>query len=202
MKQRNRISSTQGGSAYIIVLLVLLLLTIFGLSLVVITHTERQIGSNEREATRNFFVAESGIAVAVAWLQEGSTDPHSLVVRSRTAGGTAATAKALAGSQTVFRDTVQTTQLVVAGSQFSNLGDVSSNAGKELRRSNFRFETNARRVSTSSSGVLAGREIQLGQKRIELMIEMDPFEVGGSNLYTGALEYAAEETPETLAPGN
>ena len=200
MKQRNRIPRAQDGSAYIVVLLVLLLLTIFGLSLVVITHTERQIGTNERDASRNFFAAESGIAVAVAWLQENNTQPHELVVGTRTLGDTSGSSKA--DNKVEFRDVVQTTQLVVAGSQDSNLGDVSSNSGQDQDRANFRFETNARRISTSSSGILAGREIQLGQKRIEVMIEMDPFELRAENVYSGTLEYPTEETPEALGLGN
>lgn len=201
MRQRKRSSSAQGGSAYIIVLIVILLLTIFGLSLVVITHTERQIGSNERDAGRNFFAAESGIAIAVAWLQENSLEPHQLVVDSRTRAGSSSSSSSLAGNEIVFRDVVQTTQLVVAGSADSNLGDVSSTAGKQQSRANFAFQSNARRVSTSSSGVLAGREIQLGQKRIELMIEMDPFELQAENIYTEALDYSTETIPETLAEG-
>lgn len=200
MRQRNRSSRAQDGSAYIVVLLVLLLLTIFGLSLVLITQTERQIGANQRDAGRNFFAAESGIAVAVAWLQESNTQPHEVIVGTRSLGGGSESSLADDGPSVVIRDVVQTTQMLVAGSQDSNLGDVSSNSGKAQSRANFQFETNARRVSTATSGALAGREVQLGQKRIEVMIEMDPFDLRAENAYTGTLEYEDEES-EALGLG-
>ncbi|MCB1035379.1 MAG: hypothetical protein KDD47_16260 [Acidobacteria bacterium] len=194
MNKRNPTIRGEAGSAYIVVLLVLLLLTIFGLSLVLITHTERQIGANERDAGREFFAAESGVAVAIAWLQESNTQAHEVEVGRRVLGS---------GGNTVdIRDRVQTSQLVVVGSQDSNLGDVSSNNGQPQDRANFRFESTARRVSTSTSGPLAGRDVQLGQKRVELMVEMDPFDLRAENAYTGPLEYESEEAPTTLAPAN
>lgn len=54
------------GSAYIAVLLALVVLTIIALSLVFLTQTEVQLGSNERTINRTFFAAESGIAVSAA----------------------------------------------------------------------------------------------------------------------------------------
>lgn len=59
---RNR----QSGSAYLIVLLSLVVLTILGLSLSTITSLEMEVGQNERGATRIFYSADSGIGVAVA----------------------------------------------------------------------------------------------------------------------------------------
>jgi Tfp pilus assembly protein PilX len=59
-------TSPQAGSAYLIVLLVLVVLTIVGLSLVAITQTEMQIGSNERVTNRTFYSADAGIGVATA----------------------------------------------------------------------------------------------------------------------------------------
>ena len=54
------------GSAYLVALLVLVLLTIIGLSLSLITQTEMQIGANERLIERSFYVADSGISLATA----------------------------------------------------------------------------------------------------------------------------------------
>ncbi len=55
----------EAGSAYIIVLLVLVVLTILGLSLALVTQTERQIGTSEKTVQRVFASAESGIYLAV-----------------------------------------------------------------------------------------------------------------------------------------
>ena len=56
----------ESGSAYIIALLVLVVLTGLGLSLSLITQTEMQVGANERSVQRVFYAADSGIAVATA----------------------------------------------------------------------------------------------------------------------------------------
>jgi Tfp pilus assembly protein PilX len=56
----------QEGSAYLVTLLALVVLTIIGLSLSVITQTEMQIGANERTVQRVFYAADSGISVATA----------------------------------------------------------------------------------------------------------------------------------------
>lgn len=57
---------SEAGSAYLATLLVLVVLTILGLSLAVITQTEVLIGGSEKQATRQLFSAQSAIAVATA----------------------------------------------------------------------------------------------------------------------------------------
>lgn len=57
--------SAERGSAYLFVLLGLLVLTIIGLSLVVVTQTEAQIGGAEKSAVRILFGAESGLHAQV-----------------------------------------------------------------------------------------------------------------------------------------
>lgn len=54
------------GSAYIITLLALVVLTILGLTLALVTQTELQIGGNERLVTRVFYAADSGIDIATS----------------------------------------------------------------------------------------------------------------------------------------
>jgi Tfp pilus assembly protein PilX len=56
----------EGGSAYLITLLVLVVLTLLGLSLVLVTSTEMQIGSNERTQQRTFYSADAGVGIAAA----------------------------------------------------------------------------------------------------------------------------------------
>lgn len=72
MSDRSEISSAgagagrQSGSAYIAALLVLVVLTLIGLSLALITQSEMQIGANERVGQRLFYAANSGIAASTA----------------------------------------------------------------------------------------------------------------------------------------
>ena len=54
------------GSAYLISLLVMLVLTLMGLALSTLTQTELLIGSNERQLQRLFFAADAGRAASTA----------------------------------------------------------------------------------------------------------------------------------------
>lgn len=56
----------EAGSAYIIALLALVVLTILGLSLSLVTQSELTIGANERVEKRTFYAADSGISQALA----------------------------------------------------------------------------------------------------------------------------------------
>jgi Tfp pilus assembly protein PilX len=54
----------EAGSAYLVAILALVVLTIAGLSLALITQTETQIGANEKMVERAFYAADSGIAIS------------------------------------------------------------------------------------------------------------------------------------------
>ncbi|HYG64409.1 MAG TPA: PilX N-terminal domain-containing pilus assembly protein [Thermoanaerobaculia bacterium] len=56
----------EAGSAYIAVLLVLVILTILGLALSFVTQTEMQTGRNERTVNRVFYAADAGVETAIA----------------------------------------------------------------------------------------------------------------------------------------
>jgi hypothetical protein len=56
----------EAGSAYVLVLLSLVVLTTLGLALASVTTTEMQIGQSERVITRAFYATEGGIALATA----------------------------------------------------------------------------------------------------------------------------------------
>lgn len=59
-------AGNEEGSAYIVALVVLFIVTLLGLSLTLVTQTELQIGSNERTLTRVFYGADTGISTAIA----------------------------------------------------------------------------------------------------------------------------------------
>lgn len=56
----------ESGSAYIVTLLALVVLTILGLSLSLVTQSELVIGANERVEKRTFYAAESGVSRSLA----------------------------------------------------------------------------------------------------------------------------------------
>ncbi len=66
MSHSIRFRRPQRGSVYIITLVVLLVLTVLGLSTVLITQSEMQIGVNERLNETMFYAAGSGIDLATA----------------------------------------------------------------------------------------------------------------------------------------
>ena len=58
---------SESGSAYLATMLVLVVLTILGLSLAVITQTEVLISGSEKQAVRQLFAASSGVQAAAAY---------------------------------------------------------------------------------------------------------------------------------------
>ena len=63
---RRRRPRAAAGSAYLITLLALVVLTIMALGLSVVTQSEMLIGSNERTIQRVFYAADAGISIATA----------------------------------------------------------------------------------------------------------------------------------------
>ncbi len=66
MRRSTRPHRAQQGSVYVITLVVLLVLTVLGLSTALITQSEMQIGANERLSETMFYAAGSGIEVSTA----------------------------------------------------------------------------------------------------------------------------------------
>lgn len=58
----------QRGSAFIISLLVIVVITFLGLTLSMVTSTEMQLGGNDRELQRAFYACNSGLAIGAARL--------------------------------------------------------------------------------------------------------------------------------------
>lgn len=56
----------ESGSAYIIALLLLVVFTVLGLGLTLITQTEMQLGANEKTLQRSFYAADSGLSLKQA----------------------------------------------------------------------------------------------------------------------------------------
>lgn len=54
------------GSAYLLTLLAMVVMTVVGLSLSLVTQTERLLGANDRITQRVFYAADSGTAVSTA----------------------------------------------------------------------------------------------------------------------------------------
>ena len=86
-----RTSDREHGSMFILVLMVLLIVTFIGLSLVFVTETENQLGGVDKTITTTFYAAETGLQAAVlgvplqnwegekAVFEEGRIGPDTLI---------------------------------------------------------------------------------------------------------------------------
>jgi hypothetical protein len=79
--------AAERGSAYLFVLLALLVLTAIGLSLVVITQTEVQIGGAGKNASRVLYGADSGVRIQFALSRFGATRSRRLDLDTTTVLG-------------------------------------------------------------------------------------------------------------------
>ncbi len=129
----------ESGSAYLTVLLVMVVLTILALSLVVVTQLESDIGANERTVHRTFYSADSGISAAVARKMIGGSGPFRFELNADNPGG-------------IKRgDLVQVGNFFPVGIGFCPLS--SANVGSEYHRIDYLAFSQAERfVATSPSG--------------------------------------------------
>lgn len=74
------------GSAYLATLLVMIVLTVLGLSLMLVTQIESEIGATERTIHRTFYSADSGVAAAVAHKMSGGSGPFQFGMNGDVAG--------------------------------------------------------------------------------------------------------------------
>ena len=74
MRHGTRASNAERGSVFIVALLALVLLTVIGLSLALVTETEMLLGGNEQIITETFYASETGVSVAIGQAMLGSTE--------------------------------------------------------------------------------------------------------------------------------
>ncbi len=90
---RDRDIKRESGSAYLVTLLLLVVMTLLGLSLALVTGTEDKIGANERILERVFYASDAGIGVGAARILAGSdynydvdNDVNNSYIMNETAG--------------------------------------------------------------------------------------------------------------------
>jgi Tfp pilus assembly protein PilX len=148
-------SSKESGSAYILVLMVLLVLTLLGLVLAFITQSEVEMGANERSINRVFYGAEGGISAEVTNL---------LIANDHSA------------QDLTFMDPGSTTlgtQVVIPVAQDVNTGPCNLceiNQGSDFQAITHGIQATATRFSLDGGGT----KTVLGTKNLELMVECQP----------------------------
>lgn len=181
MRVQARFSRLEGrareeGSAYLLAMIVLLLLTIMALGLAMTTQTEVQIGAAEANSTRVFYAADAGFEVAVA-RGLASADHSAVTFRLTDDGGD------LTSGTPGFINEIETSPLLPILDTSCNLceindgGTYSENA---FRRINHVVMADAQRYLTMD----AGTNLKfLARKRIGGMIEIQPWKVSASSMF-------------------
>jgi Tfp pilus assembly protein PilX len=158
------------GSAYVLVLLSLVILTLIGLSLATVTQLEMEVGSNERSVTRTFYASDSGIAIAVA--QALATGEY----RSRQIQVLADSFTPQGLSQQVQRGfNVGVSHMIPINPQPCNLCSINENE-VNFFRVNHAITSTATELSWTGSATTppANASIQ-AQKTISAMIDVQPW---------------------------
>lgn len=136
-------SSAESGSAYLFALLVLVVLTVIGLSLAVITQTEVQIGGAERSANRVLYGADAGLRVQLAASFFGDYDERDLLI-DQTAGPLATLEHRIATS-TFFPVNASPCNVCSVNTGERRYWNIDHVVSSEARR----FETSANTVQAS-----------------------------------------------------
>ena len=158
-------TARQNGSAYILTLLTLVILTIVGLSLALVTQTERQLGANEQIIQRVFYAANSGTAMATAnLLSRNSHEPVSFILNKETRYLT-----------TNVADRVETSRFHPILSSPCNFCEI--NQGSQFFDVNHAITSQADRVGWAGSGAPPEDARRLGSKTVGEMVAIQPWQV-------------------------
>ncbi len=160
----------QAGSAYLVTLLVMILLTVIALSLAVTTQTELQIGANERVATRVFYAADTGLEVAVArGLVSGDHSSQTFILTDD--GLDYQDANPDWASEVSLTPLLPILDTPCNLCEINNAGTYSENA---YRKINNAVSSTAQRFMTYDRGATKSA---MGEKQVAAMIEMQPWKV-------------------------
>jgi Tfp pilus assembly protein PilX len=147
----------ESGSAYVLVLVALVVLSLLGLILAMITQSEVEVGANERSANRVFYTSEAGISAAVT----------NLIVANGISGFEA---KYMDQGSTVYGTNVSVSSLNQLNSGPSDKSQI--NQDSDYKAVTYATTSRATRFGKDNSGV----EQPLGSKTLELMFIVTPFE--------------------------
>ncbi len=167
---RPAVSASRGeaGSAYIVVLLVLVVLAIFGIALSMITQTEMQIGSNERTINRVFYAADAGIELAIARaIVTADHTPQSFLYTD--SGANMVNSKLEMGTQV---EVSAFHPIQVTACNLCEINNIGTYQDKAFYKVNHAVTARASRFATLTAG---DDRTPLAQKTISAMVEIQPF---------------------------
>jgi PilX N-terminal len=180
--------NAQAGSAYVIALFVILLLSMLGLSLAFVTSTESQIGSNEELVEQTFFAADAGIGLAAAQIL---VTKEYIPVCGKPLRDSTVIMDSEPGTQTQLETTMLPTMLLLDAP--CNLCEVGLDESKpRYKRAGILLGGQGRRgsIRTNRNDV----PIAVAERRVTAILDVQPFEIT-QDAYL-ALERCDEKTNE------
>lgn len=156
--------ASEAGSAYLVAILALVVLTVVGLALALVTQTEMQIGSNERSIERAFYAADSGVALATA----------KTLVTHRPAWSEIYKLQDPEGSGLRLEHMVEVSPFFPINFGYSNLSSINQEG--EVGGQNF-YRVNHSVTSVATRRV-PGTESPLAERSVTAMVAFDPWDLG------------------------
>lgn len=173
---------SEEGSAYVLVLLVLVVLTLTGMALALVSHTESEIGANERLATGALYAAESGVSMTVARALTANDHRAHIYWYEDTVVGTL---------RRGHRIEVSPLQPIASGP--CNLCEI--NQGALFARISHGIESTAMRAAAAGSGdPSAATAASFAERTLSTMVDLEPREptvesLRASEGYVGHIRY-------------
>ena len=151
-------SRREAGSAYVLTLLVLLVLTLLGLVLALITQSEVEVGANERTINRVFYGAETGITASVAnYMFGNSREGNSFTYMDP--------------GSSIFGTQVDVSPMIQLNVGPCNLCEVNQNS----QYYNVTHQVDATATRFGDDG--AGNRTVLARKSLEVMVGIQPLQL-------------------------
>lgn len=158
----------QRGSAYLLTLMVLVALTVIGLSLALVTQTEVQLGSNERVIHETFYSSDAGVAVGTARaLALNRCEPFSFLMNDRRRNEAE-----LRYNSTADRVDVSPLQQI----QLTPCNLCQINQGSEYFSINHAINARSEKLSWGSAADPPPDALVTARRRVALMIELQPWQ--------------------------
>jgi|SRR5579863_4756540 len=156
------------GSAYIVALLVLVVLTVIGIALTLVTQTEMQIGANEASQNRAFYAADSWNSLVEPSIQLSiDTNIHFQLnnAQYKNASNQAASA--------TFADSVTVTPFQTMSSQNCNICDIApSGSGYKAMTMLINSSSNHNGFATVSG---VQQQVSFTEKTVSAFLVLQPF---------------------------
>jgi Tfp pilus assembly protein PilX len=168
----------EAGSAYVITLLALVVLTILALSLALVTQTEVQVGANEKTVNRTFYAADSGLSIWVAELMvnQSNTSSKTVILNKVSAG---------AGFATNLADRVTVSPGALVNKYPCNWCPAAENSAPQYWHEDYVASSTAQRIAWGGSGAPPADATVLGQKTLTATFKIEPMPDDPCQLNTG-----------------